>query len=88
LINYKHYRDGGKWKWECFKSDKEIFDLFNRIEYQGIEMSAETLSTGEVAIYLDHPFNEDLQEIELCNKNQFKEMAIKMIKASEFAKSA
>jgi hypothetical protein len=69
LINYKHHKNW-KWKWECFKSTKEVFDKLTLLEEEGFVLSAETLTTGEIAIYLE---NDDYgEDIEICNKIDFK----------------
>lgn len=77
LINYKHYKSNG-WKWECFKSTKNIFDRFTKIESRGFEIDAETLSTGEISMTITA--NEEIYEIELCEKKDFKLTMEKMIK--------
>jgi len=76
LINYKHYRDGGKWKWECFKSDEETFKKLSELESKRHELSTETLQCGTVAVYLGFDENE---EIELCAKSDFKKTVEKLI---------
>jgi predicted dithiol-disulfide oxidoreductase (DUF899 family) len=69
LINYKHHKNW-KWKWECFKSTKEVYDKLTSLEEQSFILSAETLTTGEIAIYLE---NDDYgEDIEICNKSDFK----------------
>ena len=81
LINYKHYRvnGNGKWRWECFRSDKDTWEVFNKMEADGWELSAETLTNGVIAIYLEKNIDE-FEEIELCGKKvEFKNTVIKFI---------
>ncbi len=88
LINYKNHEDG-KTKWECFPSSKEILEKFIKIEKMNYELSAEILTTGEVAIYLQHVIPEESIEdmIEICRKPEFKVVATKMIKDFSLAKT-
>jgi hypothetical protein len=76
LINYKHYREGGKWKWECFKSDEQTFKKLTALEGKGYELSTEMLQEGVIAVYLGFDENED---IELCERSEFKKTVNKII---------
>ena len=81
LINYKCYIEGGngKWRWECFRSDKKTWEVFNKMESDKWELSAETLTNGVIAIYLEKNVDE-IEEIELCGKKvEFKNNVIKFI---------
>ena len=79
LINYKHYKDG-KWRWECFKSNEDVFDKFKKIEESGMILSAETITTGEIVIYLGLDDDVEEEEIKICSeKKYFKEEVEKMI---------
>ena len=80
LINYINYKDGRK-KWKCFKVNKEIFDKVTIIENSGFMLSTETLTTGEVALYIDN--DSDIHEydvIEICKKNEYKTIMCNIIK--------
>lgn len=77
LINYTHHKNGKK-KIECFKGDKETFKKLSEIESIGLSLSAETLSTGEIAMYIDDGIEKDY-EIEICVKADFKQTMCKMI---------
>lgn len=85
LINFKNYSaktNHRRWSWETFPvTDVKVIEKMKTIEDNGYVLSAEILSTGEIAIYLDFD-NESLGEedsIEICEKVRFKETAIKMI---------
>lgn len=83
LINFKNYQQG-KSRWECFPTTKEVFEKFKVIENSGYILSAEILSTGEIAIYIDKEYLSDLsnirESIDICRKVEFKQHAVKMIK--------
>lgn len=72
LINYKHYHEAGKWRWECFRADKITFKKLSDLEKKGYELSAETLNTGVIAIYLG-------DDIELSDRQNFKGIIIKLV---------
>ncbi len=72
LLNYKHFRDGGKWKWECFKSNEKTFNKLSLLESKDLALSCETLTTGEITIYLDNEIDEENIDIEICQKKDFK----------------
>ena len=76
LINYKHYNQKG-WKWECFKSTKDVLAKLSKIESKDFELDSETLSTGEISMTISD--GEDIYEIELCQKKDFKSTMEKMI---------
>lgn len=81
LVNYKRYVENGngKWRWKCFRSDKNTWEVFNKMESDGWELSAETLTNGVIAIYLEKNIDE-IEEIELCGKKvEFKNTVIKFI---------
>lgn len=78
LINYVHHKSHRD-KWECFKGDEATFEKVEKIENSGLRLSAETLSTGEVAMYIDDGVERDY-EIEICAKADFKQTMCKMVK--------
>ena len=81
LINYKRYKENGngKCQWECFRSDKNTWEVFSKMESNGWELSAETLTNGVIAIYLEKNIDE-IEEIELCGKKvEFKNTTMKFI---------
>ena len=82
LINYEHIKiTGGKkrWIWECFKGDKEVFEKLEAIEaLPALKLTAETLSTSEIAMYIEDGIERDY-DIEICNKPEFKQAMRKMI---------
>ncbi len=81
LINYKNHKNGRE-KWECFKGDKELVDKLAEIESAGLILSAEILTTGEVAMYIDDGIDADENDsIEICQKREFKQTMCKMILA-------
>jgi hypothetical protein len=80
LINYIRCSKGRR-KWECFKGDKELFDKVTTIENSGLQLSAEILSTGEVAMYIDDGMDCDENDAcEICNRKDFKQVMCKMIR--------
>lgn len=80
LINYTNHKDGKK-KWECFKAGEDIFDKATLIETSGLRLSAEILSTGEVAMYIDDGIDAGENDaIEICERKNFKQIMCKMIK--------
>jgi hypothetical protein len=83
LINFKNYFPRRKegFDWETFPSNKEVFDKYAKIENGGYVLSAEILSTGEIAIYLDRDLDEENEHalLEICKKHDFKSVAEKMI---------
>lgn len=69
LINYRvYFQDNGKQrkKWETIKGDEKHYNLYKKYLAMGIELSCETLITGEIALYLG---GEDLK---ICDKYSFK----------------
>lgn len=81
LIDYKHIRTGGKRRWESFKGNEESYNKLIKIMGMGLLLTAETLTTGEIAIYI-----EGIEDgvrldfaIEICTKPEFKEAMCKMI---------
>ena len=78
LINYVHHKSHRD-KWECFKGDEATFKKLEEIESAGLRLSAETLSTGEIAMYIDDGIERDY-EIEICAKADFKQAMCKMVK--------
>ncbi|MBN2591613.1 MAG: hypothetical protein JXA96_17235 [Sedimentisphaerales bacterium] len=77
LINYENIKGGGKRRWECFKGNKDVFEKLENIEKSGLKLTAETLTTGEIAMYI-----EDIEkdyEIEICEKADFKTKMCEMI---------
>ncbi len=81
LINYEHIK-GGRRKWECFKGTKETFEKLETIEALGLKLSAETLLTGEIAMYIEDGIEKDY-EIEICKKKDFKQVMCEMIIKSQ-----
>lgn len=83
MINYEyHNKIQGKIKirWECFAGTKEVFDKLKLIEKNGLKLSAETLSTGEIAMYIDDGVEVgDNDSIEICVKGNFKAVMSGMI---------
>ncbi len=75
LINYKHFKDG-KSPWECYRADEKTFKKFELIEAEGFYANAETLTTGDVALYLTKG---EYDEIEICRKVEFKNRMSKLI---------
>jgi len=69
LINYKHHKKN-KWNWECYKSSEKVFNKLTVLEKDGFVLSAETLTTGEIAIYLEKGGND--HDIVICKKPNFK----------------
>lgn len=87
LINYEHItvtKDTKRkiHRWECFKGDKEIFEKLEAIEKSGLKITAETLTTGEIAMYIEDGVEKDY-EIEICFKADFKKTMCKMILSFE-----
>jgi hypothetical protein len=79
LVNYQQHKNGKK-KWECFKADKEVCDKLQLIEDAKLELSAEILTTGEVAIYIDDGIDFGNNEaIEICERVKYKQVMCKMI---------
>ncbi len=79
LINYENHKNGRK-QWECFKGDKDTFEKLKAIEKINRRLSAEILTTGEIAMYIDDGNDEDENEvIEICSKAKFKATMCKMI---------
>jgi hypothetical protein len=78
LINYVHHNNGRK-KWECFKANEDVFSKLKAIEDADFHISAEILSTGEVAIYVSSNHDEPDLEIEICPRNIYKQVMCKMI---------
>lgn len=83
LINYKHYRKQNKWKWECFKSNENVFNKLTQIESKGYELDAETLQTGEISITITD--KTDILDIEVCTKQNFKSKVEEFILAFDCA---
>ena len=84
LINYKHIRNGGKWKWECFKSTEEVKNKLDIIENSGLHLNCETLQTDEIVVYLSNTDEDEI--IEICNKTNFKSTVVKIINDYEILK--
>ena len=82
LIDYKHIASGsGNRRWESFKGNEETYNKLMRIMGMGLLVTAETLSTGVIAMYIEgieDGVRLDL-EIDLCEKPEFKEAMRKMI---------
>lgn len=74
LINYKHFKDD-KNLWECYRADEKTFKKLELIEAEGFYANAETLTTGEIAIYIT---KREYDDIIICRKVEFR------IKMSEF----
>lgn len=80
LINYRHHKNG-RTQWECFKGDKNLLDKVEEIKRSGLKLSAEVLSTGEVAMYIDDGEDCDINDsCEICQKKDFREVMTEMIK--------
>ncbi len=77
LINYIHHVQKRE-RWECFKGDQITCEKLNEIESSGLRLSAETLSTGEIAMYVDDGVELDY-EIEICVKADFKQTMCRMV---------
>ena len=87
LINYEHIvivkssSNISKKRWikECFKGDKDVFEKLEAIEsLPALKLTAESLSTGEIAMYIEDGIERDY-EIEICRKPDFKQTMRKMI---------
>jgi len=78
LINYEQHKEGRK-RWQCFKGDESVFAKLEAIEKTGFHLSAEILSTGEAAIYIDDGSID--YEVEVCKRSEFKQKMRKMIMA-------
>lgn len=70
LINYKHFKDG-KSPWECYRGDEKTFKKLEAIEAEGFYANAETLTTGEIAMYISKGGQEE-GDIEICRRVEFK----------------
>lgn len=77
LINYEAHK-GDRKNWQCFKADKAVFDNLASIEGSGLHLSAEVLTTGEAAMYIEDGVEKDY-EIEICARRDFKETMCRMI---------
>lgn len=79
LINYKRYSEGGqgRWRWECFRAEKEVFEKLNSLENEGYYLTAEVLTTGECSLCIS--WADDDADIEICLKKDFKETMCKLI---------
>jgi len=78
LINYMHHVQNGRKRWECFKANKATFDKVVAIESSGLHLSAETISTREIAMYIGDDIEKDY-EIEVCKRSDFKKVMCEMI---------
>ena len=76
LINYIHHKNGRK-RWECFKGYQQTFEKLTLMEEKGFHLSAETLTTGEIAMYVED--GEIDYEIEICNQIEFKQTMSGMV---------
>jgi len=77
LINYQQHENRKK-RWQCFKVNEEVFNKAKEIEDAGLQLSAEILSTGEAAMYIDDGAELDY-EIKICHRHEFRQMMCKMI---------
>ncbi len=68
LINYKHFKNG-KRPWECYRADEKTFKKLGAIEAEGFYANAETLGTGEIAMYITKG---EYDDINICKKIEFK----------------
>ena len=81
IIHYKDFIRGGqgKWAWACFKSDKETFEAYKKLEERGLKLTKEILTTGYASVCVEAPAD-DVQ-IELCSPVDYKKAFSKIIMA-------
>jgi len=87
LVNFLHHKEGKK-RWQCFKADKNIFDKATAIENIGLEISAEIICTGEVAMFIDDGVEAGKNDcIEICSRKDFKAVMCRMIESFQIEDS-
>ena len=78
LINYIQHKNGRK-RWQCFKASADVFNKLKLIEEADLHLSAEILTTNEAAMYVSSNHDEPDLEVEVCPRNEFKQVMCKMI---------